>query len=227
MYPPHANAHAIIATMDRIGLVFVPGSGNCRAWPTAFWFAALLFVSACATGPKEGAQAIPPLDPGKGRVFVYRSSTTGAVYVPEVLLNGASVGKLAKVGVTLKLRTVDPAQTIPTLVDGAYEISPVYWTNDVIDPDEKTTFALGMDSNNNFWSRYKNEDAADLVAKARTQGDDAKRRAIYDQLQKIAADDVVMIDLYNSPYRNISRKGVTGFYQNPLGRFELETVEVK
>jgi len=102
MYPPHANAHAIIATMDRIGLVFVPGSGNCRAWPTAFWFAALLFVSACATGPKEGAQAIPPLDPGKGRVFVYRSSTTGAVYVPEVLLNGASVGKLAKVGVIFR-----------------------------------------------------------------------------------------------------------------------------
>ena len=135
--------------------------------------------------------------------------------------------QLAKVGVTLKLRTVDPAQTIPTLSDGTYEISPVYWTNDVIDPDEKTTFALGMDSNNNFWSRYKNKEAADLVAKARTEGDDAKRRAIYDQLQKIAADDVVMIDLYNSPYRNISRKGVTGFYQNPLGRFELETVEVK
>jgi len=135
--------------------------------------------------------------------------------------------QLAKVGVTLKLRTVDPAQTIPTLVDGTYEVSPVYWTNDVIDPDEKTTFALGMDSNNNFWSRYKNKDAADLVAKARTEGDDAKRRAVYDQLQKIAADDVVMIDLYNSPYRNISRKGVTGFYQNPLGRFELETVEVK
>jgi peptide/nickel transport system substrate-binding protein len=135
--------------------------------------------------------------------------------------------QLAKVGVTLKLRTVDPAQTIPTLADGTYEISPVYWTNDVIDPDEKTTFALGMDSNNNFWSRYKNKDAADLVAKARTESDDAKRRAIYYQLQKIAADDVVMIDLYNSPYRNISRKGVTGFYQNPLGRFELETVEVK
>jgi len=135
--------------------------------------------------------------------------------------------QLAKVGVTLKLRTVDPAQTIPTLVDGTYEVSPVYWTNDVIDPDEKTTFALGMDSNNNFWSRYKNKDAADLVAKARTEGDDAKRRAIYDQLQKIAADDVVMIDLYNSPYRNISRKGVTGFYQNPLGRFDLENAEIK
>ena len=143
------------------------------------------------------------------------------------LAPGREAHQLAKVGITLKLRTVDPAQTIPTLVDGTYEISPVYWTNDVIDPDEKTTFALGMDSNNDFWSRYKNKEAADLVAKARTEADDAKRRAIYDQLQKIAADDVVMIDLYNSPYRNISRKGVTGFYQNPLGRFELETVEVK
>ena len=130
-------------------------------------------------------------------------------------------------GVTIKLRKVDPAQTIPTLVDGKFDTNIVYWTNDVIDPDEKTTFALGMDSNNDFWSRYKNKDAADLVAKARVEADEAKRRALYFELQKIHADDAVMIDLYCSPYRNISRKGVTGFYQNPLGRFELEQVEVR
>ena len=135
--------------------------------------------------------------------------------------------QFAKVGVTIKLRKVDPAETIPTLTDGKFDTNIVYWTNDVIDPDEKTTFALGMDSNNDFWSRYKNKDAADLVAKARVESDDAKRRAIYYELQKIAGDDVVMIDLYNSPYRNISRKAVTGFYQNPLGRFDLEAVEIK
>ena len=69
------------------------------------WFAALLLaVSGCATDlwTKGGGQALPPLDPGKGRVLVYRSSTTGTANVPEVLLNGASVGKLARVGVIFR-----------------------------------------------------------------------------------------------------------------------------
>ena len=30
------------------------------------------------------------------------------------------------------------------------------------------------------------------------------------------------IDLYYSPYVNVSRKNIEGFYQNPLGRFFLE-----
>lgn len=91
--------------MDKVWLVFVPGSGTRRVWPTSFWLAALLLaVSACSTGPRatDGAQAIPPLDAGKGRVFVYRSSTTGAAHIPEVLLNGANVGKLARVGVIFR-----------------------------------------------------------------------------------------------------------------------------
>jgi len=55
----------------------------------------LLAVSACATGLwlKEGAQAFPPLESGKGRVFIYRTSTFGSAYTPDVLLNGEKVGK--------------------------------------------------------------------------------------------------------------------------------------
>jgi hypothetical protein len=69
------------------------------------WLAALLLaLSGCATDlwTKPSGQALPPLEPGKGRVLVYRSSTVGATYVPEVLLNGASVGKLARLGVIFR-----------------------------------------------------------------------------------------------------------------------------
>ncbi len=70
-----------------------------------FWFVALLFaVAGCTSGlrVKESAQTIPPLDPGKARIFVYRTSTTGTAYVPEALLNGASVGKFRQVGVIFR-----------------------------------------------------------------------------------------------------------------------------
>jgi len=71
-----------------------------------FHFAAMLLLAAsgCATGIFSGANApvLPPLDPGQGRVLIYRSSTMGSPYVPDVLLNGARVGRLDQPGVILR-----------------------------------------------------------------------------------------------------------------------------
>ena len=66
--------------------------------------ALLLSASGCASGLFSGgtAQELPPLEPGKARVLIYRSSTTGSPYVPEVLLNGERVGKLDQAGVIFR-----------------------------------------------------------------------------------------------------------------------------
>lgn len=65
---------------------------------------ALLAVQACATGlfSTESAQPFPPLDPAKGRVHFYRTSTLGTAYTPNVLLNGESVGRPSRRGVFFK-----------------------------------------------------------------------------------------------------------------------------
>jgi peptide/nickel transport system substrate-binding protein len=108
------------------------------------------------------------------------------------------------------------------LVAGDYDLSVMYWTYDVIDPDQKTTFVLGHDSNMNYMTRYQNETVKTLVADARVEMDPAKREAMYMELQKTAKADVHWIDLYYSPYINVTRKNIENFYQNPLGRFFLE-----
>ena len=61
----------------------------------------LLALSACAGGlwSAETAQVFPPLDPGKGRVFLYSNGATGTAYTPEVMLNGEKLGKLDRRGV--------------------------------------------------------------------------------------------------------------------------------
>jgi peptide/nickel transport system substrate-binding protein len=130
--------------------------------------------------------------------------------------------QLAKAGVTAKLQKVDPSQSWDMLVAGDYDISLAYWTNDILDPDQKTTFVLGDDSNLNYLTRYKNEKVKELVAAARLETDSVKREAMYVDLQKMAKADVNWIDLFYSPYINVMRKNVTNFYQNPLGRFFLE-----
>ena len=130
--------------------------------------------------------------------------------------------QLAQAGITADLQKVDPSQSWDMLVAGDYDISVKYWTNDILDPDQKTTFVLGHDTNMNYMTRYKNETVKELVAAARVEMDPAKREAMYIEIQKIAKDDVHWIDLYYSPFINVSRKNVENFYQNPLGRFFLE-----
>ena len=130
--------------------------------------------------------------------------------------------QLADVGITANLQKVDPTQSWQMLVDGDYDLSVMYWTNDILDPDQKTTFVLGHDSNENYMTRYKNDKVKDLVAAARLESDPVKRGQMYGELQKLAKQDVHWIDLYYSPYINISRSNIQNFTQNPLGRFTLE-----
>ena len=71
----------------------------------AFIVAALLLAaSGCAggLGAGGGVNALAPIEPGKGRVFIYRNSAMGATYTPEVLLNGASVGRPRTRGVYVR-----------------------------------------------------------------------------------------------------------------------------
>jgi peptide/nickel transport system substrate-binding protein len=130
--------------------------------------------------------------------------------------------QLAQAGIAAELRKVDASQSWDMLVAGDYDMASAWWTNDIIDPDQKTTFALGHDANMNFMTRYENDTVKDLVAAARVEMDPAKREAMYVDIQKIAKEDVHWIDLYYSPFINVSRNNVENFYQNPLGRFFLE-----
>lgn len=130
--------------------------------------------------------------------------------------------QLAEAGVKVNLRKMDPSQTWDMLVAGEYDVSVMYWTYDTIDPDQKTTFVLGHDSNQNYMTRYQNPEVKKLVAEARVEMDPDTREKMYVDLQKMAKEDVNWIDLYYSPYRNVSRSNIEGFFQNPLGRFFLE-----
>jgi peptide/nickel transport system substrate-binding protein len=130
--------------------------------------------------------------------------------------------QLAKVGVELNLVTVDPGQIYPMLVAGDFDLTVQCWTNDIPDPDQKTTFALGHDSNMNYLTRYRNDTVKDLVAAARTAMNPAQRQEMYADLQKMADSELPFLNLYQSSYINVSQSSVQNFDQNPLGRISLE-----
>ncbi len=169
-------------------------------------------------------------DPDKAKAILGAEGATG-ITLTNVVAAGDKVeeqiaimlkDQLGKVGVNVDIRKVDPGQIWDMFVSGDYDVSVAYWTNDIIDPDQKSTFSVGMDENLNYYTRYKSQKVADLVAQGRVELDAEKRRDIYYEVQKIVKDDVHWIDLYYAPYRNISRSYVKNFLQNPLGRFMLE-----
>ncbi len=182
---------------------------------------------------QRGQSRCAPYDPEKAKQLLKDAGAEGLT-INHIVQAGDTVDEqiailvqqqLAKAGVTMNMQKMDPSQTWQTEVDGNYDTAVNYWTNDIIDPDQKTTFVLGHDANMNYMTRYKNDKVKELVAAARVEADPAKREAMYMEIQTIAKDDVHWIDLYYSPYINGCRKNVTDFYQNPLGRFFLEDTD--
>lgn len=173
-----------------------------------------------------------PYDPEAAKAMLAAAGASGMT-LTYVANAGAEVDQqvavllqqqMARAGVRLELEFVDPALSWKRLTDGDFDVALAAWTNDSLDTDQKTTFALGHDSNLNFMTRYRNDTVKNLVAAARVEGDPAKREAMYVELQKTVEADVPWINLYQTPYVNISRKTVENFYQNPLGRLFLEDV---
>ncbi|WP_225768249.1 ABC transporter substrate-binding protein [Inquilinus sp. Marseille-Q2685] len=171
-----------------------------------------------------------PYDPEKAKELL-KQAGVGTITLTYLVQTGDTVDEqvsvmvqqqLAKVGITANLQKVDPSQTWDMEVAGDYDMAMNYWTNDIIDPDQKTTFVLGHDTNMNYMTRYQNDRVKALVAEARVETDPKKREAMYVDLQKTAKADAHWIDLYYSPYLSVSRKNIENFGQNPLGRFYLE-----
>ncbi len=132
--------------------------------------------------------------------------------------------QLARIGVTVNLTKLEAGQQWDALIAGDYDIGVMWWVNDIFDPDQKAQFCVSGDpENRSYYTNYRNPEVTRLVQEAAVELDPGKRKAMYFEIQRMAKDDVHWIDLYYSPFRNASRKTVSGFVQNPLGRYMLET----
>jgi peptide/nickel transport system substrate-binding protein len=133
--------------------------------------------------------------------------------------------EFAKLGIELTVTKQEQGQAFDTVTQGNYDLAIQNWTDDIIDPDEKTGFCLyGDDVSHSYYTNYKNPEVVKLIDDSRVETDFTKRKAIYAKIQQQGKDDAFWVDLYYSPYRNISASYVKGFNQTPLGGFPLEDI---
>jgi peptide/nickel transport system substrate-binding protein len=130
--------------------------------------------------------------------------------------------QLAKIGIDVDIQTYELLTAYDKEDSGHSQMGQRYWTNDIIDPDEVTTFAVdpkgGANAFNTYWS---NDEATSLVHKARAERDPKKRAQMYARIQKIVYDESPFLVLDYSPYRYAQGTWVKGFHVSPLGNYNL------
>ncbi len=134
-------------------------------------------------------------------------------YVNDEKIAQAVVSMLAKVGITVDLKTMPKAQYWPTFDERAADIMMIGWHADTEDSNNFYEFlsacpdadsGLGQYNSGN----YCNPEADKLMAQANVETDPAKRAALMQNIEKLLYDDAAFIPLHWQNLAWASAKGV-------------------
>lgn len=134
---------------------------------------------------------------------------------------------LAEIGGNITISQVDGA----TLLDAVFSPEPnfdmakVYYTTDILDPDELATFGVVSDGGAlAIGSSYKNEQVDQMVLDSQSELDPEKRQATYNEIQKIVQDDAHFLYLYYPSGRTAVQGAIQNFHILPTGNYRLYEV---
>ena len=145
-----------------------------------------------------------PYDPEKAKALLKEAGYGGGF---EFVLSTPQVSELqrinqlvqeqaAAVGIKFTLAPVSATEWYAKLVDGSTNFSPTRWTQRP-DPDGLLYILFHSKGFANT-TKYRNEKVDALLDEARQSYDQAKRKKLYGEAQKIIAQDVPMLPLFFS-----------------------------
>jgi peptide/nickel transport system substrate-binding protein len=134
---------------------------------------------------------------------------------------------LSKVGINVTIEALEYGARQDKLAKRDYDAHLTYWTDDVLDPDEVTTYEIDFPVAGSMNSDYNDPEAVKLAESARSITDPAKRAEAYAQLQQRLNDDAAMLPLFYKPFSMVLSSKVEGFQQLPLGSYIYRNVTVK
>ena len=136
-----------------------------------------------------------------------QSDDSSRVQTAEYLQN-----VFAKFGIKTNVSLVEFGTFLANTSSGKYQIALIGWNTVGLDPDKfYPMFTKGGSSN---WGKYDDARVAKLMADGRAEIDQAKRTAIYQQVAKTVADDVIYHVLQYQGNSIAIRNNVQGFEFN-------------
>ncbi len=138
--------------------------------------------------------------------------------------------QLREVGIALDIRTFEFATFFADVTKGAYQIHSLRWVGGSnLDPDifehvfDSDSFAPKR-ANRTF---YSNPRVDQLIREARGTVDQQKRKTIYDEVQRILAEDLPYINLWYLDNVLVHTNRVRGIELSPSGNYDfLRTAEL-
>lgn len=125
---------------------------------------------------------------------------------------------LKDVGIDMQLAEAPVATILEQLPKGELDASLFNWTYGELDPD--ATVSLSSTGPDNF-SGFQNARVDELLAAGLVELDQAKRKAIYDEIQQIVSDEVPFLYLMYWNWYNIFNNRVKGLPESAKSGFEI------
>jgi peptide/nickel transport system substrate-binding protein len=131
--------------------------------------------------------------------------------------------QLREVGIVLDIRTYEFATFFSDITKGAYQMYSMRWIGGNQDPD---IFEYVFDSNSFPPKRanrsfYANPRVDDLIREGRSTLDQSKRKLIYDEIQRIVADELPYINLWYLDNVLVHNNRVHAIELNPAGNYDF------
>ena len=133
----------------------------------------------------------------------------------------------AAVGVKLKIEQIEMASRLSRFKEGDFQMRGFYWTDDLADPSEATSYYVYSETNGALHSGWVDKKADALFLASQQELDPKKRADDYKELQETYNGIAPIIYLYEVPYTVAFRKKIKGFVQLPLGNNIFEGVSVE
>jgi len=141
----------------------------------------------------------------------------------------AMAADLAKIGVTVKLQTVDWSVYLNKRKNGELPLYMLGWTGDNGDPDNFLCYFYCMDAKDTPIQRegfMGDKEVSDLLKKAASTVKQADRAPMYQKAEQLIHDKVLRLFIgNNTPPLPMSKK-VSGYIPNPTGTEFFNTVAV-
>jgi len=138
----------------------------------------------------------------------------------------AMKAQLAEVGITMEIQIVDGAKGQADGVAHNFDLASYAWSGRP-DPDGNTfQFFKTTQGTSLNWAGYSNPQVDEILDKTRATSDQAERKKLYSQANKILTDENPMIYVQHRPEVKVMSKQVRGFVHNPDGMMRFAAVSL-
>ena len=148
---------------------------------------------------------------------------TQAGLVDDEFLATALMDMWGQIGVQVTINPLEISVWNDDFANANSQSISVYWTNDIIDPDELVGFSVLPDPVQAFHTGWENEEAIELTQQGAAEPDPEKRKEIYFRIQEIVSEESHMLPMYYEPFLNATTIRVHNFKHPPTGQYDWRT----